>query len=236
MGETQGSGRERAYASIRRQIVSLVLAPGSSISENELAAGLGLSRTPVREALVVLAGENLVQVFPKIGTFVARVDPAQVAEAQFLREAVEVESLRSLVPPLREDIMDELRANVAEQERATIDTDSFFQVDEDFHRGLMRLAGHGVSWTTVAAAKAHLDRARMLGLTSQPLSQARAVREHRRILDAVESRDIDAAVTTLHDHLRSVFDDIVRLQTRSPDLFSLAEGQQPVRRSVAVWE
>lgn len=222
------TSRSRAYASIRQQILSLALPPGSAVSENELAVSLGVSRTPVREALLMLAGQNLVQVFPKIGTFVTRVDPAQVAEAQFLREAVEVHSLRTVRFPLPPDVIEDLRANLAQQERPTPDMASFFELDEEFHRGLMRLAGHGESWATVAFAKGHLDRARMLGLTGLPAATTRAVHEHRVILDAVLDEDLERAVDALYAHVRTVFDDIVRLQAEAPHLFT-RDDQQPIR-------
>ena len=88
-----GSSRRAVYDELRRRVLTLQLTPGAPLSENELAAELGISRTPVRESLILLSQEGLVQVFPKVGSFVSRVDPERVADAQFLREAVELASL-----------------------------------------------------------------------------------------------------------------------------------------------
>lgn len=97
MAQTNGrTSRRDIYLKLRQLVLTLELPPGAALSENELAASLGVSRTPVRESLILLAQEGLVQVFPKIGSFVSRVDPAQVADAQFLREAVELASLDDL--------------------------------------------------------------------------------------------------------------------------------------------
>ena len=93
----QGSNRERVYAELRRRIVTLDWPPGASLSENELAAQLSVSRTPVRESLILLADEGLVQIFPKLGSFVARIDPERVADAQFVREAIELANIPTAV-------------------------------------------------------------------------------------------------------------------------------------------
>ena len=92
------TNRRVVYETLRRKVLTLDLPPGTALSENELAAALGVSRTPVRESLILLADEGLVQVFPQVGTFVSRVDPDRVRDAQFLREAVELAALDD-VPP-----------------------------------------------------------------------------------------------------------------------------------------
>src|SRR5918999_4989889 len=85
------------YVALRDAIVRVDLAPGRQLSENELARQLGVSRTPVREALARLRDERLVEVVPQLGTFVARITPAAVADAQFVREALECAAIR--LPP-----------------------------------------------------------------------------------------------------------------------------------------
>ena len=117
---SKSSARYSLYEEIRRQIISLELPPATALSENELAAALGVSRTPIREALLLLIQDGLVQVYPKVGSFVAKVDPAAVAEAQFLREAVEVASLRSLTFPLDERLAVSL-SELVERQDATAD-------------------------------------------------------------------------------------------------------------------
>lgn len=225
--------RQAAYEHLRARILRLELPPGTTISENQLAADLGMSRTPVREAIMLLVEEGLVEVLPQVGTFVSRVDPERVAEAQFLREAVELASLHTLGYPLGD--LTELEENLAAQDAAGDDTDRFFGLDDDFHRLLMALAGHQGSWATVAAAKGHLDRARRLGI-EQPGSTARFAAEHRAVFDAVVTGNLDRATGLLRRHLRVVFDDILTLQRESPELFVTVPGARPVRRSVLVWE
>ena len=115
------------------------------------------------------------------------------------------------------------------------DHGAFFALDEAFHRGLMALAGHEMSWGFVAAAKGHLDRARMLGLQNYP-GVGRFVAEHRAIFAAVDGGDLTAARDELRSHLRTVFGDIEAIRDTSPELFAGDPESAPVRRSVAVWQ
>jgi DNA-binding GntR family transcriptional regulator len=229
------TSRRAVYETLRRKVLTLELPPGTALSENELAAVLGVSRTPVRESLILLADEGLVQVFPQIGSFVSRVDPARVADAQFLREAVELASLDDLPAVLDPVVVEDLRANLDEQRRPGIDIEDFFGLDEDFHQGLLKLAGHANAWTTVASAKGHLDRARRLGLYDAQSPDVFAA-QHVEIFDAVTSGDLTSARTAMRTHLRAVFADIERIRARSPQLFSTDPTTVPTRRSVAVWE
>lgn len=234
MSRTPGStSRRTVYDELRRRVVTLELAPGAPISENELAAELGVSRTPVREALIILAQDGLVQVFPKVGSFVARVDLQSVADAQFVRESVELASLDDVPGSPDPAIVQELRDNL-DRQRQVDDVDVFFRLDEEFHHGLMRLAGHGGAWPAVVSAKAHLDRARRLGLTENRTPSVFA-EQHDAVFHAVLDEGSAAARLLMRTHLRTVFDDIERVRLRSPELFAPPVGQ-PTRRNVVVWE
>ncbi|WP_210583270.1 GntR family transcriptional regulator [Streptomyces sp. GESEQ-35] len=237
MAQSNGrrTSRRDIYIKLRQMVLTLELAPGAALSENELAASLGVSRTPVRESLIMLAQEGLVQVFPKVGSFVSRVDPAQVADAQFLREAVELASLEDLPERLDSVVVEELRDNLTRQQRADLGLEEFFALDEAFHQGLMRLSGHANVWTTVAAAKGHLDRARRLGL-HENVSPAVFATQHLEIFDAIVGGNVPLARTAMRTHLRAVFSDIERIRAHSPELFATDASTVPVRRNVVVWE
>lgn len=231
----EASVGRRVYESLRRQIVSLELPPGSALSENELSASLEVSRTPIREAILLLIQDGLVQVFPKVGTFVSKVDLGAVAEAQFLREAVEVASLRSLRRPLDQDAVAVLRENLDRQDGTGGDASAFFALDEQFHEELMALAGHRGLWVTVSQAKAHLDRARRLGLRLVS-SLPRLAADHRAVFDAAVAGDLDGAEARLRQHLSVVLGEVDEIRATSPELFVSDVPTVPVRRSIAVWE
>jgi DNA-binding GntR family transcriptional regulator len=234
-GALPRTNRRKVYDTLRTKMLTLELPPGAALSENELAAALGVSRTPVRESLILLSEEGLVQVFPQIGSFVSRVDPERVADAQFLREAVELASLEGIRGALDTGLIKDLQANLHRQHAPDIDLEEFFALDEEFHQGLLRLGGHGNAWPTVVAAKGHLDRARRLGLHESSSSPTKFADQHQDVLRAVLAGDIELAKSTMRQHLRAVFDDIERIQARSPELFATS-ASTPVRRSVAVWQ
>ncbi|WP_208630414.1 GntR family transcriptional regulator [Amycolatopsis kentuckyensis] len=231
----RGTNRRAVYETLRRKVLTLELPPGAALSENELAASLGVSRTPVREGLILLSDEGLVQVFPQIGSFVSRVDPQRVADAQFLREAVELAALDDLPAALDDAVVEDLLDNLARQQHPDIGLEEFFALDEAFHHGLLKLSGHGNAWTTVASAKGHLDRARRLGLYDAQ-SPAEFATQHVEIFDAVRTGDVAVARAAMRRHLRAVFEDVERIREQSPELFSTDPTSVPTRRNVVVWE
>ena len=104
--------RTQVYASLRDAIIRAELAPGRQLSENEIAAWLGVSRTPIREALVRLRDERLVAIVPQLGTFVSRISPQAVSDAQFIREALEVAAIREAATVASEDDVAALEENL----------------------------------------------------------------------------------------------------------------------------
>jgi len=228
------TNRRLVYQTLRRRILTLELPPGAGLSENDLAAALGVSRTPIRESLILLIEEGLVQVFPQVGTFVSRVDATKVADAQFIRESIELASLNDIPDEPDPDLVGTLKENIDRQHAPDIPVEEFFELDEQFHHGLLGLGGHPNVWSTVVAAKGHLDRARRLGLQANE-STVRFADEHAAVLDAVLAGDRTLAQDRMRTHLRSVFGDVEKIRQRSPELFA-APDSVPVRRSVAVWE
>ncbi|GAT74597.1 GntR family transcriptional regulator [Microbacterium sp. HM58-2] len=220
---TRPSARSLAYGRIRDDIIGGRFAPGALLSENELAAALGLSRQPVREALLLIAQEGLVEVRPQSGTYVTRIDPDRVREAQFIREAIELTSLAACETPTEEEER-MLRALIARQRTAS-DRDEFYPLDEEFHRALLGLAGHSNAWAAVSAAKGHLDRARYVGMSATRGVQD-YVDDHERVVDALAAGDADAAIAALRAHLRFVFADLEAVRAEHPELF---DGAQPAR-------
>ncbi|MBT2534220.1 GntR family transcriptional regulator [Arthrobacter sp. ISL-48] len=226
------SVRDQTLETLRRRIISLQLPPGEPLSENELSQELGVSRTPVRESLILLREEGLVQVFPQIGSFVSLVDLARVSEAQFVREAIECASLRDAavddagIAGLRDILQSQSKAD------SSGDVEEFFRLDEDFHRELLRLAGHEAAWAAVNSAKAHLDRARRMSLlNTRPISTL--IRQHAAVVDALEANNLPEADSSLRLHLRGVFDDVKRIQAATPELFSDGGVRRASRRSIA---
>ncbi len=223
----EGSGKPRRtssgpylYAALRDLIVRAELAPGERLSETELGDRLGVSRTPVREALGRLRDDRLVEVRPQIGTFVARISPQAVSDAQFIREALECTAVRVSAELADEESMAQIEENLRAQERAVArtDIDSWQLLDDTFHRSLCDLSGHPAVWPVNERAKSHLNRLRRLSLT-MPDYLATMVDAHRAVSDAVAIHDPDAAEIALREHLRAVLREVPKIREQHPDYF-----------------
>lgn len=219
------STRSQVYAIIREAVVSLHLLPGQALSENELATQYGVSRTPVREALIRLAGDGLVEVVPQLGTFVSRISELDVREAQFIREVLECTSLQEAIKRVTEQDARRLREIIALQREATEahDITRWFALDESLHRTLLEVAGHPRVWPIVHSAKAHLDRVRMLSLP-EAIVLEELVEQHSDIVEHVIGKRRRQAESVLTQHLRLVFEYLEPFKQRYPDYFLLDEG------------
>jgi DNA-binding GntR family transcriptional regulator len=219
------SAREQVYLSLRESIVSAELEPGRRLSENELAERLGVSRTPVREALARLREERLIAIVPQLGTFVTLISPQAIADAAFVREALECSAIRLASQRATDAALAELRANLAAQERAERDgdADAFDVLDEGLHRMLAELSGHEIAWQLARRANGHLDRVRRLSFPD-PGYLGEMVAEHRAVVAAVADRDADRAEAVLRHHLRMVLSSVPRIREAHPNFFEASQA------------
>jgi DNA-binding GntR family transcriptional regulator len=220
LGTSVGDG---AYVALRTAIVTAQLAPGRRLSENELAGLIGVSRTPVREALLRLRDERLVDVVPQLGTFVTFIDEDAVADAHFVRESLEVNALRHA--PQHPDAGD-LRAiqqNLDAQERAAAagDDQSFARLDDELHHLLCDLSGRAVAWRLSERARGQLDRVRRLSLPDAAY-RGQMLAEHRAVVAAVAAGDADGAERELRHHLRMVLSSLPDIRRAHPEYFQEA--------------
>ncbi len=211
---------DQVYAALRSAIVSAELEPGRRLSENELAELLGVSRTPVREALARLRDERLVAIVPQLGTFVTLISPAAVEDAAFVREALECAAIRRTTERVTDAGLTELQANLAAQERAEEqgDAEAFDTLDEALHRLLAELSGHEIIWYLARRANGHLDRIRGLSLP-EPGYLGEMVAEHRELIAAIAAADADRAEAMMRHHLRMVLSSVPHIQAAHPEYF-----------------
>src|ERR1700733_6459665 len=218
-------GRGEAYHLLRDAIISGELEPGRQLSENELATRLGVSRTPIREALVRLRDDRLVEIVPQLGTFVTPISEAAVADAYFVREALECAAVREAAAHAEKQDLAALRVILARQDdvRAAEDYPRWFVLDEEFHQALSDLSGHPVAWTLIRRVSGHLDRIRRLSLP-QPRYLDQMLGEHRLILKAIARGDPEAAEDAMRHHLRMVLTALALLRISYPDYFATDTG------------
>ncbi|MFK8253865.1 GntR family transcriptional regulator [Ancylobacter terrae] len=192
------------YDEIRNDIVILKLPPGTRVSENELGRRFGTSRTPVREALLRLVDEGLVEVWPQRGTFITRISLSAVRRARFVREAMEVAILRRAAETgLSPATLQRIEEALADQETARGDPPRFTRADDAFHRAFAEGIDVGSIWSVLEREKAQFDRLRFLSLPNvTPVDTL--IAQHRAMLDAVRAGDVAGAERATREHLSEV--------------------------------
>jgi DNA-binding GntR family transcriptional regulator len=208
------------HAELREEIVSLGRRPGAAVVEKEIAAAYGVSRTPVREAILRLADEGLVEVFPQSGTFVARIPLSALPEAIVIRKALEETTARLAAERATPDRIAGIAAILKRQREVAAkgDRQAFHAADEAFHAAVAEAAGHPRIWAFVQQVKVQVDRFRQLTLP-QKGRMALVIREHAAVAVAIRRRDPQAAAARMGAHLERLLADIEGLQHLNPDFF-----------------
>lgn len=199
------STAQNIFELLRSDIVMGVLKPLEAIKEVEIAERLGVSRTPVREALLRLANLGLVDIFPQSGTRVAPIRLEKVRAAQLIREAVEVEVARRACRTVTEKQLAELGHLIEDQKLAAErgDLARLFQLDEDFHRSIHAAAGLLTVADELEDLKVHLNRLRYVSV-HWPRGADKITGEHETILAAIRDGDEARAAAAMTGHLRAV--------------------------------
>lgn len=218
------SASERAYRELRRKIVSLELAPNQSIAETHLADLLGMSRTPVRDAVNRLANEGLVDFRSRAGTTVAPIRLEAVKSAHYVREKLELAVVRDAVHNNSPKAIFNVKQFIEEQRFAISEQDyaMFFAADEKMHQKYCEMIGMSSVWSIIADAKKHMDRVRMLSLqTTDATDFDGLLDDHTQIVEAVIEGDEQVAVNTMQSHLKRVILDLDTLVDRNQGYFDL---------------
>ncbi|MEO8152017.1 MAG: GntR family transcriptional regulator [Rhizobacter sp.] len=204
---------------LRDMIVSLVLAPGTVLSRPELAEQFGLSQTPIRDAMIKLGEEGLVDIYPQHATLVSRINIDSAKQAHFLRQAIEAEIVRTLAAaPKNPTLITSLRAQIDVQ-AALMGNEShreFMAADQAFHGLMYVAAGVPELFDLVRRRSGHVDRLRLLHLPSAGKQRA-IIRDHRHITDTIANSDPEAAQQSLRDHLSGTLSKIDEIRLKHPD-------------------
>lgn len=216
-----GSLANRTYLSLRAAILALAYRPGEALRKAEICTALGVSRSPVAEAISRLAAEGLVDVVPQAGTYVARFSLEEIREGAFLRQAIELAAIETVAPAITEDRLVQLRRNLRVQEALVADGDfaGFYKTDAEMHEMLLSFTGFRKLGAVAETAWVHVNRARRLVLP-MPGRVAETLDEHRAILAALEARDAVAARAALRHHLAQLLTFLEPLEKDHPELFA----------------
>lgn len=202
------------------QITRLELLPGTKISETDIAKKFGFSRQPVREAFTRLANLNLLLVRPQRATVVRPFSRQLIANARFVRAAVELEVIRAAVLGRDTSLDAALKANLRKQGNAVSagDVSVFHDLDYQFHKLICESANQAFAFDLIAENKAQVDRLCMLALTSKEAMNV-LYEDHLALVDALFGGDAEAAERVLRLHLDRLTPTIEALYTTHKAFF-----------------
>ena len=194
---------EKAYDTLFAAIQDGTLQPGARLREVELAEWIGISRTPVREALGRLEGDGLVARDPHRGMMVARLDPAMVTELYYMREVLEGTAAGLAARHATDAEIATLR-EIAGRDRGVRNPAQLARNNRLFHDALYRAAHNRYLVKTLNTLRQSMA---LLGQTTlaMPGRSTTALEEHRRLIRALEKRDAGAATEAAREHIRAAY-------------------------------
>ncbi|MEW6264103.1 MAG: GntR family transcriptional regulator [Thermodesulfobacteriota bacterium] len=209
------------HTRLRDFIVRGRLLPGMALSEAAIAAAMGISRTPVREALLHLVQEKLVHVYPQVGTLVAPLQAALIKEGCFVRSTLECANLMDLVNTVTEAQLDAIRFLLARQQEALSggQPDAFFHSDDAIHGRMFEFTGRSRIWAFIQETKLHLDRVRWLLLDLIPEHAERVFNEHTKIFNHLAVKDAAGLGSAMQLHIEAVAGHLIELRKCTPESY-----------------
>ena len=216
----QGSLTNRTFLAVREAIIELNFLPGEIIRKHDICNALGVSRSPVSEALAKLRNEGLVEVVPQSGTFVSRFSLQDIKEGAFLREAIELACIEILASNISEQQLIDLNRNLKLQKvlAESNDYQGFYQLDAKMHGMIMDFTGYKNLAKVTKTGWVQVDRARQLLLPVDGRLK-KAFQEHRAVIKALEQNDVALAREKMRTHLNQLILLLTPLEKKHPHLF-----------------
>ncbi len=210
----------QVHSLLHHLIVHCVLPPGSPIREKDLSEQMEVSRTPIREALLQLEKEGLVEIYPQAGTRISKISMEEVRESHFIREAMESATVRFAAQQGDSELNKKLKSRLQQFKDSleTAEKDLLFELDELFHKTIAEFRFQNRLWKITNIAKSHMDRVRHLTLPLPKRIYEIAV-EHQRVADCIIQHQPDEAVRAIQDHLSVIFSDIERIRAEHSEYF-----------------
>jgi len=193
---------EEIYQHLRQDILSLKLIPGQELDLDALAADLEVSRSPLRDALLRLSDNNLVDIYPQRGTRVALIDLKHVEEERFFRKSLEHSALSRFITRFGDDEIAQMNRAIDEQSRATEKSDwvHFLEADDAFHAVIFNSIELGRIWELIVAQGGNYRRIRLLSFFKESIP-AEIVAQHKAMITAITERNLTRLLELENLHL-----------------------------------
>lgn len=217
---------EAVYQKLKEQILHLELPPGSAISEIDTAAQYEISRTPVRDAFKMLAGEGLLEIRPHIGTFVSLIDLNMISDILYMRETLEQAVFRDLTSSY--DKSQEFRIRlILQKQRELLDTDldadelgrAFIISDNEFHNTLYEMAGKKNVMSFLKGIDSQYERFRTFLNLGDRDNLMRLYGDHQALWEYISNKDYENLASTISHHIYDGFNASTEVVYKHPEYF-----------------
>jgi DNA-binding GntR family transcriptional regulator len=212
----------QAFKSIRKKIIYCDLEPGKKVSEKSLEDMLHIGRTPIRESLIQLRQQRLVNTIPQSGTYVSKIDLQSAENARFTREHMERQIMMECCAKLDTQTIKILNTVLEQQEKAVKNKNKrdFFAADNLFHEVCFEIAGRGDIWNWMNDHNTHLERFRWLRVITNGLPWETIMDQHYRLYDALINKNPEEANFSTSVHLHMMLDEKETVVQKYPDFFN----------------
>ncbi len=217
--QSQETARDFAFRVLKNNIISVDLKPGTLVSENEIAMELGVSRTPVREAIIDLAKAGIIETLPQRGSYVALIDSKMVDESRFLRQVLDSAVIEVACEVADSEALEKLEENVHLQEfyLEKQAAERIYELDNEFHKLIYTAAQKDIIYEMRSTMMIHFDRVRTLSV--ETVKDMKIVSDHRNMLEAIKSKDKLRAVELVNKHLSRYQVDENLIKEQFPEYF-----------------
>lgn len=211
---------DSVYYSLRKNIIALNFKPGETLSIKDISETLNVSRSPVRDALIKLGKEGLVDIIPQKGTSVSKIDLKRVAEEKFLRESLEESALRLFIKRYSESDLARLKNSIEMQKQSLKNNEyiSFLEYDDNFHSIFFQSIDKNMCWEIVQSMSGHYRRMRLMSLWDDQIV-TNVVAQHHAIIENIGNKNFEMAIEIAKKHFTKITTEELELLEKYPDYF-----------------
>ncbi len=208
------------YEELRRNIMSMRLKPGQTMSTQEIATKLNVSRTPVREAFLQLQSEGLVEMIPQRETVVSRISLDRVDQEKFIRECLEMGVINKLMDKGSHIVAETMEELICLQKKCSDEKDyaGFLDADDRFHKVLFEVTEQQMAWETIESRNGHYNRLRILYIQKEQVMYE-SIEQHNEIVRLLETGERKDVYKSLASHIQRLDVDKTDLVALYPDYF-----------------
>lgn len=212
---------QRIYEQIREDIIYLRRKPGEELNIQLLSEEMAVSRSPVRDALMLLQNEALVNMYPQRGCWVSLIDLSKVAVERLLRLSLERCVLEQLEDKLKPSDIAGIEYFIALQKEALEKNDSkgFYSADDDMHHVYFNAAGLDCFWKLWVRETVNYRRVRLLSFDTKGIAEIN-IKQHESILDSFRKKDFNNALKTINEHVMKLNYEKDAIIKQHPDYFT----------------